>query len=284
MIVIMLGQHCCLPTDVVQSSPSQKLGVSARTEFEQRAFACDRIQRLGRLLDLECMTVVGAQIALHRFYYRRSLTEFDARVVADACILLASKMEEDVRKIREIYACALLITELERRGLRGPTDGILKEIEFPPLSSDFFSQYKHQVTRAERHILKETGFLLSAAMVYPHSYILQYIHALCRQDHTIGQSTRERLAQLAWGYLNDSMRTSLCVERPPTLLATAALRLAFLDCGIELTETSRFVEVFDASWDDVEDATERILGLYEIPVPSYVPLCPDRFGESRPSQ
>jgi hypothetical protein len=45
------------------------------------------------------------QLLLHRFFYRKSLTRFDVFTVAMGCVLLASKVEEKPRILREVSEC-----------------------------------------------------------------------------------------------------------------------------------------------------------------------------------
>ncbi|KAH0488011.1 MAG: uncharacterized protein KVP18_000520 [Porospora cf. gigantea A] len=236
---------------------------------------------MGVMLQLQPMTVVGSEMALHRFYYNRSLTEFDVRVVVDvntgsslqqACLLLVGKIEEDVRKITDILAVSFFLSEMETLGVLEPSHAHVAAMRWPAPAAE--SDYRKRVIRAERYLLRDTGFLLAAALIYPHSYLLQYVHVICGHCASISSDTHNRIAQKAWGFLNDSMRTSLCVEKAAPVLAAAALCLALNDRGIGLTPETGWPEIFDTTWSDIEETCERILGLCTVPVPAYRQYCP----------
>ena len=48
----------------------------------QRVFGCEMIQQMGILLRLPQVAVSTAQVMFHRFYAKRSMQKFDARVTA----------------------------------------------------------------------------------------------------------------------------------------------------------------------------------------------------------
>ncbi len=61
-------------------SPSRQAGVPAATETQLRAFGCDRVQRGVLYLRLPQAVAATGQVLLHRFYCKKSLTEFDVKV------------------------------------------------------------------------------------------------------------------------------------------------------------------------------------------------------------
>ena len=186
--------------------------------------------------------------------------------------MLVGKIEEDVRKITDILAVSFFLSEMETLGVLEPSEAHVAAMRWPAPGAE--SDYRKRVTRAERYILRDTGFLLAAALIYPHSYLLQYVHVICGHCASISSDTHDRIAQKAWAFLNDSMRTSLCVEKAAPVLAAAALCLALNDRGIGLSPETRWPEIFDTTWADIEETCERILGLYTAPVPAYRQYCP----------
>lgn len=64
-------------------SPSRSAGVAVETETQLRAFGCDRIQRGVLYLRLPQAVAATGQVLLHRFYCKKSLTEFDVKVSTD---------------------------------------------------------------------------------------------------------------------------------------------------------------------------------------------------------
>ncbi|CDI87981.1 cyclin, putative [Eimeria praecox] len=109
-------------------------------------------------------------------------------------------------------------------------------------------------------------------LVHPHRYILQYIHALCKGDYI----PTNRLSQIAWGYLNDSMRTTLCCEVQPAVVAVGSIFLAACDLNIHLAKETGWYELFDVTWEDVLKVCTRILSLYKREPPKYTKLAESR--------
>eukprot|EP00757_Euglenozoa_sp_SAG-D1_P021881 gene21881-1265_t len=83
-------------------TPSAKAGVAWSVEDELRHYGCELIQNSGILLRLSQVVMARAMTLLHRFYYRRSLTEFDVRNLALASLFLSTKLEEQPKKVRHI--------------------------------------------------------------------------------------------------------------------------------------------------------------------------------------
>jgi len=74
------------------------------------------------------------------------------------------------------------------------------------------------------------------------------------------------LAQVAWNFVNDSLRTVLCLQYKPQLIASAAIYLAskFLKKQLNTGPDQKpWWEVFDAKIQDLEDISNQILDLYQ---------------------
>lgn len=69
-----------LSAEALATSPSRADGVDAATETQLRRYGCDAIQEAGILLRLPQVVCATAQVLLHRFYCKRSLTQFDVKV------------------------------------------------------------------------------------------------------------------------------------------------------------------------------------------------------------
>ncbi|KAL8445930.1 hypothetical protein Emed_005290 [Eimeria media] len=207
----MATQILLVPRKLQQQTPSFQDGISREVETSQRIYGCRLIQKAGVLLRLEAVTVASAQTILHRFYFRKSLKKFDVRLVVMASLLLACKLEEDPRRVKNLIDVVHLLAKAED---------------------------------AEAAINKENldDFLL---------------------DHDTG---------IAWGYLNDSMHTTLCCEVQPAVVAVGSIFLAACDLSIPLAKETGWYELFDVSWEDVVKVCTRILALYKRPPPKYTKL------------
>ncbi|PHJ25057.1 cyclin 4 [Cystoisospora suis] len=109
----MANHVVLMPQKLLKTPPSVRDGLSREVELDQRVYGCQLIQKAGILLKLEAVSIASAQTILHRFYFRRSLKQFDVRRVATACLLLACKLEEDQHRVTHFIGTIHLLTQLE---------------------------------------------------------------------------------------------------------------------------------------------------------------------------
>lgn len=75
------GRVRLVPPHVIECPPSvQDTTLTLEEESEQRAYGCGWIQTASILLRVPAETLASSQTIFHRFYYRRSMKEFDLKV------------------------------------------------------------------------------------------------------------------------------------------------------------------------------------------------------------
>lgn len=148
----------------------------------------------GVLLKVSQVVVATAQNMFHRFYWRKSLTDarFDAFSVAMGCMLLASKVEEVTRRLRDILYVFHLLYRRRKFSPGGEGGGggdgeasmglpqrakDARKATFA-LGGDRYSRWKQAMVSMERHLLKELGFGFYQVMEHPHKFLLYYIQYL----------------------------------------------------------------------------------------------------------
>jgi hypothetical protein len=133
--------------------------------------------------------------------------------------------------------------------------------------SNRYSSFKDRLIKAEREILKELGFILYTE--HPHKFILNYVRLL-----TADEATLKRLAQYAWNFINDSLRTNVCMQYEPETICCAALWMGARVLGIKLpSDTSPpWWELFDAKKADMDAVCARVAALYSQPRANFVDL------------
>eukprot|EP00659_Diplonema_papillatum_P003945 gene3945-6111_t len=144
-----------LPQKELENTPSRKAGVSAEVEAEQRAVGCELIMDTGVLLSLPMICMSRAQVLLHRFFYRRSLTEFDVRAVAVAVLFLATKLEESPTKLRQVILTYQRVA-LRRAGYESPS----ADLPSIDVGSGAYFTVKDAIIEVERTALLELSFLM----------------------------------------------------------------------------------------------------------------------------
>jgi hypothetical protein len=80
----------------------------------------------------------------------------------------------------------------------------------------------------------------------------------------IAESVKKDFAQRAVAFLNDSLRTSLCLQHPPHKVASAAIYLAvcFLDVPVNPAQAHKWDERLAISADELASICSQILAQY----------------------
>lgn len=246
--------------EVRSRPPSREDGIDPATEEQLRCYGVGLIQRAAVLLKVHQFTVVSAAVMLQRFYFRRSFAEFEVRGLATAALALACKFHETHRKLRDLI---VVVHRLQMRGTMEDGKPLFESRPTPGLdiSSKEYADLKHDVLRSERNLLRELGFEVAVHLDPPHRYVLEYSDLL---------QTPKGLLQMAWNYLNDSLRTTLCCCHAPSELAAAALLLAARQLRVKLPSSPSWWEAVGAEGKDRDHIAKSMLALYKKAAGEYV--------------
>jgi transcription initiation factor TFIIIB Brf1 subunit/transcription initiation factor TFIIB len=175
---------------------------------------------------------------------RKSLKRFNVKNIATAALYLACKLEETERSWKDF------INVVHALHAHRTNSAFV-----PPLDSDpGYWDMRNDIVVAERHILKELGFLLRVE--HPHKFILNYINVLG------GDS---RLAQHAWSLVNDAMRTTLCVYYRPEAIAVTALYVAARLLTHPLPESPEpWWHLFNVTYEDIDRIGCQMMQVHHI--------------------
>eukprot|EP00241_Pyramimonas_parkeae_P019918 CAMPEP_0114306022 /NCGR_PEP_ID=MMETSP0059-20121206/16657_1 /TAXON_ID=36894 /ORGANISM="Pyramimonas parkeae, Strain CCMP726" /LENGTH=148 /DNA_ID=CAMNT_0001429277 /DNA_START=464 /DNA_END=906 /DNA_ORIENTATION=+ len=112
---------------------------------------------------------------------------------------------------------------------------------------EVYEEYKDKVLVAERRILHALDFCFNVDHAYK--------HVLLTVKKSV--SANPEIAQVAWNFVNDSLRTLLSLQHEPLKIAVTVVHLAskFLKITIEGDGSAPLVE-------GSEDISNRILDLY----------------------
>ncbi|KAL0656425.1 hypothetical protein Bca4012_077009 [Brassica carinata] len=243
-----------LPEEQIKNSPSRKDGIDETTEATLRIYGCDLIQEAGILLRLPQAVMATGQVLFHRFYCKKSLAKFDVKIVAASCVWLASKLEENPKKARQVI---IVFHRMECRRENLPLDHL-------DLFSKKYSELKVELSRTERHILKEMGFVCHVE--HPHKFISNYLATL---------ETPPELRQEAWNLANDSLRTTLCVRFRSEVVACGVVYAAARRFQVPLPENPPWWKAFDADKSGIDEVCRVLAHLYSLPKAQYISVCKD---------
>ncbi|XP_036032538.1 cyclin-K-like [Onychomys torridus] len=225
-------------------TPSQLEGLDPATEARYHQEGTSFIFDMGKHLGLHYDTLATGTVYFHRFYMFHSIKQYPQYVTGACCLFLAGKVEDTPKICKDIIkmACSLL-----------------NDVQF----SQFGDDPKEEVMVLERILLQTLKFDLHVE--HPYQFLLRYARQLKGDKKKI-----QKLIQMAWTFVNDSLCTTLSLELEPEILAVAVIYLEGHFQKFKIQEwTSRpmykrwweqFVE--DVPVDVLEDICHQILDLY----------------------
>ncbi|KAG5513308.1 hypothetical protein PMAC_001371 [Pneumocystis sp. 'macacae'] len=228
-------------------TPSVSDGWSLEKEQIDRGKGVNFIIQVGARLKLPQLTLSTAAVFLHRFYMRFSLAKYHYYVIeiAATCILLATKVEESCRKLRNIIiACAKV-------GQKNP-NLIIDE------QSKEYWRWRDVIIYNEEILLEALCFDLT--IDHPYKDLLRYIKHFGGEQNT---------AKSAWAFVNDSIRTAIPVIYQPHIIAAAAFYFGakHTSAVINSVGNKSWWEIINIDINEIEDVCKIMTSLYEsIPI------------------
>ncbi|EEP82475.1 conserved hypothetical protein [Uncinocarpus reesii 1704] len=254
--VLLATQSQWLFTDTeLLRTPSILDGMAIEAEHTSRGKGVNFIMQVGILLKLPQLTLCTASVYLHRFFMRYSMVDLPQRPgmhpysVAATALFLATKVEENCRKMRElIIACC-------RVALKQPNLVVDEQ-------SKEFWKWRDTILHNEDLLLEALCFDLQ--LEQPYRLLYDFLCFFQHQDH-------KPLRNSAWAFINDSIYTVLCLQFPARTIAASALYAAARHCNISFNDDELgrpWWEQLDVNLRDLRRACNKMAELYErSPVP-----------------
>ncbi|CAD0201986.1 unnamed protein product [Chrysodeixis includens] len=218
----------------LQNTPSFRDGISTDTENRYRKEGARFIIDTGSKMDLGYNTVATGVVYFHRFYMFHSFRTFPRYITACCCLFLAGKVEETPKKCKDIIKVA---------------KSLLTEQKFASFGED----PKEEVMTLERILLQTIKFDLQVE--HPYGYLLKYAKCLKGDKPKL-----QKMVQMAWTFVNDSLCTTLCLQWEPEVIAVALMFLAGKLSKFEVLDWNGRIPKHTAWWDMfVEDITMELL-------------------------
>jgi len=221
----------------IERSPSAADNIPFAEELRLRRALTIFLLKAGGLLELPILTICTSCVFFQRFFSQCSFAKFDPLVIAQACIMLAAKAEENSRRVRDVINTTEALREQGKDHLQEAKE---------------YWGMKEDVIRSEQTLLRVFAFDLD--LRHPHHYILHFIRDL---------EGAEELASVSWCILNDSLCTTLCLQYRPEPIACAAIYLAGEMIGEQVSH-GEWWEKFDTSRVELEDISHQLADMYEL--------------------
>lgn len=236
--------------DIEENSPTRRDGVEAATEKQWRLVCVDWLLDVGKRLKMPMSSIATAIILCHRYFGVRSMVKNDKLLVCTACLYTASKVDDCPQHLIDIIRAFEHIKWKDSGQVR---DGSQQQYE---------DSIRTAVLVAERALLYAIGFRLYN--IQPYRQLLHHFKRF-NIDTKTDDLQIQALCQAAWNFLNDSLRTTLCLQYPNDVISFCCLVLAFRLLEVQLPDS---FPPDDQIWQDVPesvfiDVSDQIMELYE---------------------
>ncbi|ORX76738.1 cyclin-like protein [Anaeromyces robustus] len=186
------------------STPSIKDGYTPKDELKQRWKACAFIMSIGITMKIPQTTIATACIYLHRFYCRKSLKYYPAYEIAAASLYLASKLTDAQRRLKDIII--VCISKAQKNAKLNINE-----------KTHEFDKWKKTILYHELEVLET--ICCDVNVDHPYSHLLNMMEKFNDSDHS-------NIVKLAWCFINDSFKTTMCLRYPAQIIAASALYMA----------------------------------------------------------
>ncbi|XP_066590915.1 cyclin-K [Prorops nasuta] len=229
----------------LRNTPSIQDGIDYETECRYRKEGARFIIDTGTKMDLGYNTMATGVVYFHRFYMFHSFKSFPRYVTACCCLFLAGKVEETPKKCKDVIRTAKTL---------------LSDQKFLTFGED----PKEEVMTLERILLQTIKFDLQVE--HPYSYLLKYAKCLKGDKNKL-----QKMVQMAWTFVNDSLCTTLSLQWEPEIIAVALMYLAGKLSKFEVVDWNgrqpkhlRWWDMFveNVTMDLLEDICHQVLDLY----------------------
>ncbi|KAJ4969432.1 hypothetical protein NE237_016133 [Protea cynaroides] len=183
------------------------------------------IWKLAQHVKLRQRVVATAVTYMRRVYTRKSMTEYDPRLVAPTCLYLASKAEESTVQARLLVFYMKKIYTYEKYRCE------IKDI-----------------LAMEMKILETLDYFL--VVYHPYRSLSQLLQDAGMTD----------LTHLSWGFVNDTYKMDLILIYPPYMIALACL---YISSVLKDKDSTAWFEELRVDMNVVKNISMEILDFYD---------------------
>ncbi|KAL2504058.1 Cyclin-T1-5 [Abeliophyllum distichum] len=222
-------------------SPSRKDGISREQESHLRQLFCSYLQELGVELKAPQVTIATAMMLCHRFFMHQSHTKNHWQTVANSSMFLASKAEDTPCRLKDIVVMSY---KLMYRWDPSASQRIRER--------EIYDKQKELILTGERILLVTVAFDLN--IEHPYKPLVAALKKL-KISHEV--------VKVAWNFVNDWVRTTLCLQYKPHYIAAGSLYLAvkFQKMKLPSENGNAWWMQFDISPKKLEEVIQHMLGL-----------------------
>ncbi|KAJ8641358.1 hypothetical protein MRB53_018052 [Persea americana] len=225
--------------EIEDNSPSKKDGIDLKKETQLRKLYCAFLQDIGMKLKVPQETIAAAMMLCHRFFLRQSHAKNEWQTIATVSMFLASKVEETPRLLMDV-----IIVAYETMYRRDPVAAHrIKQKEV-------YEKQKERILIGETLLLCTIGFDLN--IQHPYKPLMAAAKRL---------KIAQNVWKAAWNYVNDWLRTTLCLQYKPHYIAAGSMFLAAKFLKVKLPSENGMVwwQQFDVTPQRLEEVTQQMI-------------------------
>jgi hypothetical protein len=197
-----------------------------------------------------------------------AISRYSVERMAPACLYLAAKVEEQPQPIQSVLEIFHYMTCARQNKAH------LSLCELPDA---LVGEKRADLTKMESLLLTQLGFIIHTEL--PYKFLCAYLDFL-------GLRANGELAQRAWNYANDLLRSDACVRHDAPTLACSCIHLAAADISLPLPFEPPWWTVFNVSDVDIACVTMILQQLLDMPKAFNVleppPLIATKEGSNNP--
>ncbi|XP_009623685.1 cyclin-T1-3-like [Nicotiana tabacum] len=249
--------------EIEDHSPSRKDGIDYEKESHLRKLYCSFLQELGIELKVPQVTIATAMMLCHRFYMRQSHAKNHWQIVATVSMFLACKAEETPRWLSDFVVVSYKL--------------VYKWDPSAPLrirQKDIYDKEKESIVAGERMLLATVAFDLN--IEHPYKTLVAAMKRL--------EISNKEMVKVAWNFVNDWLRTTLCLQYKPHYIAAGSMFLAakLLKVKLPTGKGNPWWMQFDVAPKQLEEVIQKMLQLLEQNQKQVTPSMSGRSTELKP--
>ncbi|WZZ74454.1 hypothetical protein YC2023_085824 [Brassica napus] len=211
--------------DVVQPLDKER-GISVEDFKLIKFHMSNHIMKLAQHIKVRQRVVATAITYMRRVYTKKSMVEFEPRLVAIACLYLASKAEESIVQARN------LVFYSKR------------------LYPDEYKFELKDILGMEMRVLEALDYYL--VVFHPYRSLSEFLQDAALNDVNMNQFT--------WGIVNDTYKMDLILVHPPYRIAVACIYIASVQREKDITA---WLQDLNEDMNLVKNIAMEILDFYE---------------------
>jgi len=244
------SQWLFTPSELLRT-PSILEGIPVAQELANRQKGVNFITQVGIMLKLPQLTLATASVYLHRFFVRHAMAQpnkpgLHHYSVAATALFLATKVEENCRKMRELVVACCRVAQKQ------------PNLVVDEQSKEYW-KWRDTILHNEDLLLEALCFDLQLEQPYRILFdFLCYYHV---QDN-------KTLRNTSWAFLNDSHATTLCLQLMPRAIAGSALYVGAKLAGVTLPDNEQerpWWEHLDLDIREIQQACNLMADVYQNP-------------------